>query len=452
MDSGLKQSKNQLDQISPSFCLAKWNQATLHLFNGHTQSCHHVNSHAVSIKQIRQNPAALHNTLRKDRQRKKMMLGIRPRECSYCWKMEDQGQFSDRVFKSREPWAQVDLADIQKDPFQPHKVPRYLEVAFDNICNFKCLYCSPSYSSSWRAEIEKHGPYPTSRRYNNLWAPRLKRQLPRSEEEQTVLKQTFWKWWPDLQDKVQHLRVTGGEPLLSRDTWLLLEKLQTHDHSKMNFALNSNLGVPTHLIEKLCRQASAAIPRLNSFTLYCSIDCVGPGAEYIRHGLNEKIFWQHVRYCLKHIHPPFTLSFMITVNALSLVGLKGLMQKIVELRKEFPQHHIAFDTPYLRNPEHLSVQILPASFSVHLKDAIEVLRASSLVGEDEVVKLERLLKLLQNNPWRRWKILWMRRDFYFMIKECDKRRNLNFLKSFPEMTDFWKTCQGIGEKWPRFLF
>ena len=35
--------------------------------------------------------------------------------------------------------------------------PKYVEVAFSNTCNFKCMYCGPQFSSSWVEELKKYG-------------------------------------------------------------------------------------------------------------------------------------------------------------------------------------------------------------------------------------------------------------------------------------------------------
>lgn len=381
-----------------------------------------------------------------------MMLGSRPSECSYCWKMEDAGQISDRVFKSRENWALPDLDSIASDPLSRTVAPRYLEVAFDNICNFKCLYCSPSYSSSWRSEIEKWGSYPTSRRYNNLIAPKLKGLLPKSATDQQQLREAFWKWWPQLKQHLKYLRITGGEPLLSKETWKIFDLMATDNLQNLHFAINSNLGVPEKLINELTDKINQITARLSRFTIYASIDTLGPQSEYIRFGLKEEQFWKNVEKILVSSERSINFSFMVTVNALSLVHLEGLMKKIVSLRERFPQHHIAFDTPYLKNPAHLSIQILPIDFSNYLNAAIRVLQMSPLVAADERVKLERLVPLIANNPWGKFKKNWMRGDFYLMIKECDKRRGSNFEITFPEMASFFNECKKVVRLWPQSQF
>ena len=92
-----------LDNISPSFCGAKWYNATIWLGSGMTTSCHHPPAHRVSEQAVVDNPRALHNTQQKKQDRKDMQAGDRPAGCEYCWKIEDMGRnaISDRVYKSK---------------------------------------------------------------------------------------------------------------------------------------------------------------------------------------------------------------------------------------------------------------------------------------------------------------------------------------------------------------
>ena len=72
--------------------------------------------------------------------RSQMLKGERPEGCSYCWKMEDTGEMSDRHYRSGEPWAMQDFEAIRQNPMDERWSPRYVEVNFNNACNFKCSY------------------------------------------------------------------------------------------------------------------------------------------------------------------------------------------------------------------------------------------------------------------------------------------------------------------------
>ena len=137
--------KVKLDSVSPNLCLAKWMQTSLHLTTGMTNSCYHPPLHKIDASAILKQPNRLHNTDEKYHQRAEMLAGQRPSGCSYCWTMEDQGNISDRHYRSGEPWAAKHFDQIAvSNPTTPIN-PSYVEVNFSNICNFKCSYCSPQF-------------------------------------------------------------------------------------------------------------------------------------------------------------------------------------------------------------------------------------------------------------------------------------------------------------------
>jgi hypothetical protein len=94
------EAKDKLQEVSPTMCLAKWNQTSLHLPTGLTNSCYHPPLHEIDQTKLKDNPAALHNTAEKMSQRQQMLNGERPDGCSYCWKLEDAGEMSDRHYRS----------------------------------------------------------------------------------------------------------------------------------------------------------------------------------------------------------------------------------------------------------------------------------------------------------------------------------------------------------------
>jgi hypothetical protein len=162
-------TKDKLNSIGCGFCLAKWTQVTIHLQMGETHSCHHPSTHKIPLSEIKRNPSALHNTLFKKQKRKEMLDGERPSECEYCWNVEDNSkEYSDRIYKSSEPWSEPYFDKIKELGWREDFNPRYVEVSFSNICNFKCSYCGPSFSSSWVQESKKLGGFPTTDNFNDI--------------------------------------------------------------------------------------------------------------------------------------------------------------------------------------------------------------------------------------------------------------------------------------------
>ncbi len=60
--SAANKARLKLDQVSPTLCLAKWMQTSLHLTTGLTNSCYHPPLHKIDKEQIKVSPAKLHNT------------------------------------------------------------------------------------------------------------------------------------------------------------------------------------------------------------------------------------------------------------------------------------------------------------------------------------------------------------------------------------------------------
>jgi uncharacterized radical SAM superfamily Fe-S cluster-containing enzyme len=141
-------AEHMKDQLGPALCLAKWQQVSLHLTTGMTNSCYHPPLHEIPVEPLKFYPSALHNTAHKKEQRKLMLAGQRPSECSYCWSAENNGQLSDRHYRSGEPWAAEHYEEIVNAPWDMDATPSYVEVNFNHACNLACSYCSPQFSTA----------------------------------------------------------------------------------------------------------------------------------------------------------------------------------------------------------------------------------------------------------------------------------------------------------------
>jgi hypothetical protein len=432
---GLERTKKVLSDVSDSFCLAKWKTATLHLHNGNTQSCHHVKSHRVTLDP--QRPSSLHNTPQKMQARAEMLAGKRPSECSYCWRVEDVGEISDRIHKSSEPICMDYLKEVLDGQEGPHINPSMLEISFDHKCQFKCMYCSPAYSTTWEKEVKEFGDYPTVSQY---FVSDYNRPLPKNEKEKYI--DTFWKWWQDLRQSLEFIRVTGGEPLLSKETYRLMDDLIANPQPDIQFGINTNMGLNQQQLEVLTVKLNALQETTGSVILFTSIDNCGPQAEYIRYGLDYDRFMHNLIYTLENVKPPLVIGFMVTVNLLSLSGLKDLLVEIEKIKKRFPQHYINVDTPFLRNPQYMSVEILPEDFRHYAEEAADFVAASDVFIEAERLKVRRLIPLIGDDKLKNpAKLFLLRRDLYRFITEYDKRRGTDFSSTFPEYVDFLQRCQ-----------
>lgn len=465
-------TKIKLDKISPSFCAAKWNQITLHLGTGMNHSCHHPPPHKISVDEIKKSPAALHNTAYKKQQRKMMLEGVRPTECDYCWRAEDSqvsdkenSAFSDRVTKSAEKWAYPYIDSIKRMPWDADVNPTYLEVSFDTTCNFKCAYCSPSFSSSWREEIERHGPYELpDLSLHSLEYLKQTDTMPLPITKANPYIDAFWKWWPDVAKDLHVFRITGGEPLMSKQVFKVLDFLIDNPQPQMEFNINSNLDVPESLIESFISKMKIIQEKqaVKSFKLYTSNEAHGAQAEYIRFGLNYDRWLKNCHRVLSEI-PNSQLTVMAAYNVLSLPSFKLLMDDIIEMKWKYThqpdrKNPVSLDVPYIRWPEFLSVWILPIEYLQMVEDAVTHMFRNihqmfwpPLCGKGffdfEVNRFERLYQTIRESMIQAEKdpikTNQLRKQFAEYITEYDRRRGTNFDETFPEFSKFLLECKAI---------
>ncbi|NBP58579.1 radical SAM protein, partial [bacterium] len=325
--------KESLDKVSPTYCIAKWKEVTIHLDTGRTHSCHHPTTHKIPIEEIQINPSALHNTRYKKEQRKLMLEGKRPSECDYCWRVEDNKKdkiitYSDRIVKSSNTWARNYSDEIVAKGWDDNTYPTSVEVNFGSTCNFKCSYCSPEISSQWMGEIKQHGGYKLSGLvYNGLeWLEKSDR-IPIPNKDYNPYTDAFWQWWPDLVDNLKIFRITGGEPLLNKNTFEVLDYLIENPKPKMRLSINSNLGVPKPMIRQFIEKMSIIQEKkaVQEFVLYTSCEAHGSKAEYIRFGMNYQEWLENCESIIKDI-PNSRLSLMCTYNIFSITSFKDMLQ------------------------------------------------------------------------------------------------------------------------------
>lgn len=454
----LMDTKQQLDDVSSTFCVAKWKQVTMHLQNGHTHSCHHPRTHLVSLDEIEKNPTALHNSQYKKEQRKLMLNGERPSECDYCWKVEDQGDnLSDRIYKSTEQWARPYIDDIVSKPWDDNVDPSYVEVSFGNVCNFKCSYCAPHISSQWMEEIEKYGAYPTTDRFNNLEWIKSQKMMPIPNKDDNQYVEAFWKWWPTMYKNLKHFRITGGEPLLNKNTFKVLDYIIENPNPDLEVSINTNLNPPVEVFDKFLEKVKIIIDekKVKNFKLFTSAEAHGKQAEYIRHGMNYDEWLSNIHKAFRVI-PKIQFTVMSTYNILSLPSYTRFLNDILEIKNMYGKYDnlrtpMLLDIPYLRFPDHQAIFIIKKDMLNMIYDQVTHMyknleyshwsgTANQAFFEFEADKLKRIYYLARDHKENEQTNI-SRRNFVAFIDEHDRRRGTNFVETFPELGDFYSFCK-----------
>ena len=150
-----------------------------------------------------------------------------------------------------------------------------------------------------------------------------------------------------------------------------------------------------------------------------------------------------------------TIDIMSTYNALSVPSYKKLIEDVVILKE---RHHnlsrywgssLLLDSSYLRWPTHETVKILDKEWvreideQAKLVDFYEQMR-TGLDGygftDIEINKIKRIKDWFISEE-NEENLNTNRKDFYKFITEHDKRRNTDFVKTFPELEEFLAKCR-----------
>lgn len=485
--------KSMLNSTGPGFCLAKWTQVTMHLGNGTTHSCHHPVAHKIPLEELKDNPSALHNTGFKKEQRKAMLNGKRPAECDFCWRVEDNGETSDRVFKSLDSYSFKHHDKIAQLVGDEDIFPTYVEVSFGRTCNFKCAYCGPAYSSQWHQELKQHGPYILEDMKFNL-SKHTEEHIPQREHNPYI--EAFWEWFPEAYKHMHTFRITGGEPLLIKDTMKVIDFLLENPNPNLSFAINSN-GCPPGDIWK---EFTAKIKQLEDgkcikdFVLFTSAEASGDKNDYVRYGMDYELWKTNIEYFLDNTNGA-GVTCMAAFNLLSISSFKELLQWILKLKQDYnytgwdnwliekgfnrpainknaktmdkrqnekfnKRNRVLIDIPYLRHPSFLDARIVsPDLIDKYLIPAIDFMYTNVTHGDWlgnlgfddwEALKMRRNVLDIINKSTQHVPDSYLSIDqnirqdrtrFYNFVVEYDKRRDTNFLNTFPEYKDFYNLCK-----------
>lgn len=426
----LENVKKQMDEISPTICLAKWFWVTMHMGMESNHSCYHPPIHKWDLNECQNDCHSLHNTSYKKQQRKMMLEGKMPDECEYCWKIENFSSdvYSDRILTSSGYWAIKNIDRIKNISWDDNISPTYLEISFSNTCNLACSYCSPGQSSRWEADVKKNGPYPVRDKTVRYLHPQLK------ENDNPYIK-IFWKWFEEVYADLEVIRITGGEPLMTDSFFKIAEYVKTHPNKNLTISVNTNLCCNDKIFNKFLDIAKHTKHNVKRFTIFTSLDTWGDQAEYIRDGLSLERFERNL---WKLIDSDYSITIMATFGILSIFNYKKFLDKVVEWKSR-SINNFKVTPAILSNPTHFDIRILDSSYKKYFDEVDEHFEKYYNQG---------YFNLLERNTW---KVIYQNfldhmnirypedvDDFRKFFNEYDKRRNKNFHEVFPELNSLWR--------------
>lgn len=338
-------------------CQLKWTWSTVFLTKGTTASCHRTDHHEFDTDRF-----DFHNTPSKIQDRERMLRGQWPEKgCGYCRDIEQSGGQSDRI-------TNLDMSgihappELELDPDAVTVTPRILEVYFDNLCNLKCVYCGPHFSSLWDAENKRHGTF--DRNGLTLGAGFIK------DPNLVKNKEKLFDWLRVNGSALTNFNILGGEPLFQQEFDQCLDFFRQHPAPDVDLQIFSNLNASMQKIDSTVHKVRQLLDagNIRRFTVTASLDCWGRDAEYARFPLDLSVWKRNFERLLKESW--INLVIGSTVTPLTIKTLPDLVSQINQWRQQRPVHHY-FNS--VNGPSYLLIDIFGKVFQQDFERALDLM-------------------------------------------------------------------------------
>jgi hypothetical protein len=325
---------------SKTFCIYPW--IHLHAYpTGEAYPCCHAemaypvgNARFKTLEEIYRD--APMRELRKD------MLNERPNPaCGRCYEQEESGFFSGRKSANKHHGHHIKRIDDNK--FQMS----YWDIRFSNLCNLSCRSCGHIFSSSWYQDQAKlaGGDWKNRNQVLNF--------AGRTEID-------MWEQLIPHLDYVEQIYFAGGEPLMMKEHYNILDELERRGRFDVRLIYNTNF-TQTKLKD---REVFDYWRKFDSVAVGASLDAMGPRAEYIRNGTN----WDQVernRELMMKTCPQVDFYISPTLSIMNALHLPDFHRAWVDKGYIRPQD---LNINILQDPPYYRIDMAPAEYKTILAD------------------------------------------------------------------------------------
>ena len=328
---GAKKDIGDLEGLSNTYCSALWNHQFVDPVGRIKPCCRFDGNefpieHNIADHRIQDTfHSDFQNSLREQASRGERIAG-----CVRCYQEEDAGKKSLR--------QRLNSHKTNQNLTKP--VINFLELSLSNDCNLMCRMCDSRYSRKlFDEEVEYRGKARAKQKYMNISLDEIYELLP----------------------TITYLKFTGGEPMLIKAHWDLLEYAVEHDYAK-NITLNYSTNATVYPKPKIVDTWSA----FDSVEIALSLDSIDADEnEYLRHGTKQQSVLVNIdKYCSIRDNVNLQLMCRPTITIYNAYHLPETIEYLNERDIKCNPTHLTF-------PEQLSLTTLPAPYKKVINDKLE---------------------------------------------------------------------------------
>jgi radical SAM protein with 4Fe4S-binding SPASM domain len=274
-----------------------------------------------------------------DQLRDNMLNEVASPACNRCYEQEQSGFFSGRRSANKHHGHHVKRLN------DPEFRMTYWDIRFSNLCNLSCRSCGHIFSSSWyQDQAQLAGG--TWKQHNQAL-----NYAGRTETD-------MWEQLIPHLDYVEQIYFAGGEPLMMKEHYNILDELEQRGRFDVRLIYNTNFTQ----IKLKDRTVFDYWRKFKSVAVGASLDAMGPRAEYIRKGTDWAVVESNRRQMMETC-PEVDFYISPTLSIMNAMHLPDFHRDWVDQGLLKPQD---LNVNILQDPAYLRIDIAPAEYKEKL--------------------------------------------------------------------------------------
>jgi len=397
---------NKFFSLNDSFCAAPWVHLYLDGSGNAFPCCKNKKSGLGNISS--ESIKDLWNNEKLKQIRKNMIKGNTVPSCETCYLNEKRWGVSYRTFFNSKYANKFDLIkNTNLDGSLENVNISFLDLRYSNLCNLKCIMCSPYSSSAWTEDAKKLNMISEDSDYKPInFYENIKDQLP------------------NILENVERINFAGGEPLLIKENYEILDKLIELKRFDVELTYNTNFSKLKNYNHDILSKWSL----FKDLTIKASLDATHKRGEYIRKGLVWKDFFNN-RMLLKEKAPHAKFKIFCTVQLLNVMHIPEMYRylKSCLIIDGAPE---SFHLSFLDWPRFYDIRSLPIEIKNQINESY-----GKFIDSLETQKLKdhfnKVLIYLNEKDFNHGE------EFKEFTNKLDEIRKQSTRETFPELKEYF---------------
>jgi molybdenum cofactor biosynthesis enzyme MoaA len=319
--------------------------------------------------------------------RKNLSEGIPLPECSSCWKKEKNNveslrqKINNTVSNNQghdldNTWVKLFIK--RSKHYKDYRLVS-ADVKLSNVCNFSCAMCSPQDSSKiydkWKSDLD------------NKFVKQILQKRPTYFTDILSIYQTqrgYQHLIDILAHPIKHLKVLGGEPLLDKELFNILQNQSVDKKSQIHVHMVTNGS--QDLVE-----AWNKLKDYKSVSFTVSLEGIGDMQDYVRQGSN----WSTVEKNVLNAHQQgILININHTIQAMSALNLSELLLWCHNSK-------ISISFGVLESPDYLSLSVLTSDIRQMIIDNLSEIKHINVINSldnSSLLSIKNIIELINNFP------------------------------------------------------